>query len=124
MTMGRRSDAANRPGDHAKQSGHQREAAAQLPILALLDQGPGSARPRGACPRYAAGSAAPPMGYSRSLLPRSNFQTSVATQSLNSTTQSALCSRSNRFTSAKSGPVLRRRCGRTCSGRSGGKVNR
>jgi hypothetical protein len=85
MTMGRRSDAANRPGDHAKQSGHQREAAAQLPILALLDQGPGSARPRGACPRYAAGSAAPPMGYSRSLLPRSNFQTSVATQSLNST---------------------------------------
>ena len=32
-----------RPGDHAKQSGRQGEAAAQLPILALLDQAAGSA---------------------------------------------------------------------------------
>ena len=39
-------DSLTRPGDHAKQSGHQREAAAQLPILALLNQG-------GAARRYA-----------------------------------------------------------------------
>jgi hypothetical protein len=40
---GRRRLRLTPPGDHAKQSGHQGEAAAQLPILALLDQG-GAAR--------------------------------------------------------------------------------
>jgi hypothetical protein len=54
---GRRQLRLTRRGDHAKQSGHQREAAAQLPILALLHQGPASPA-YGACPRFAAGRAA------------------------------------------------------------------